>query len=101
MPCVGGGIPKFSHVARSLVSPALQVGKQTDGVTGWRAWDGSAGMAGGFTGGGNKAGDTLLQAATSSVSNDSISTSSQNLAVSLIDDLLVCRLPALFLDSVG
>lgn len=66
-----GGTALVGHTSqdsRSLISPALQLGKHSDGVFGWRACAGSGGMRGGSTGGGNKVCDALLHPATSCVS---------------------------------
>lgn len=62
-----------SNSVRSLIKPALHEGEQIDGGVGWRAWAGSAGMAGGSTAGGGKAGETVAQPLTSISSGISIS----------------------------
>lgn len=51
-----GGVSEYSKLFRSVVKPALHVGEQIDGRGGWRASDGSGGIAGGetTTGGGGK-----------------------------------------------
>lgn len=61
-----GAVSESSNCVRSLVKPALHVGKQIGGGLGWRAWAGSGGFAGGGTAeGGSELGDTLAQPVTS------------------------------------
>lgn len=72
-----GSVSKLSNSVRSLVKPALHVGKQIDGGSGWRACTGSAGMAGGCTTTGGKGCATVAQPLTSISSGNSISAGSR------------------------
>ncbi|KWU26768.1 hypothetical protein AS149_05455 [Burkholderia cenocepacia] len=59
-----------SELSRSLVSPAEQVGKQIEGAAGCRA----SGRSGGIARSGDKLGDLLAQADSSSIGSVSSST---------------------------
>lgn len=77
-----------SNSVRSLVKPALHVGEQIGGGAGWRAWAGSAGMAGGSTAGGGEAGETVAQPLTSISSGVSISAGARQGFVGFIGGFL-------------
>ena len=88
-----------SHDSRSLISPALQVGKHSGGVFGWHACAGSGGIRGGSTGGGGKVCNALLQPATSCVSQYSISPCLGGFEFGFIDGELVLADEVLTPDS--
>lgn len=90
-----------SNSVRSLVKPALHVGEQIGGGAGWRAWGGSAGMAGGCTAGGGEAGDTVAQPLTSISGSSSISAGALQGLVGFIGDFLHLCGAALFLGAGG
>lgn len=85
-----------SNCVRSRVKPALHVGEQIGGGVGWRAWAGSAGMAGGSTAGGGEAGETLAQPLTSISSGISISAGALQGVVGFIGGFLHLCGAALF-----
>jgi hypothetical protein len=90
-----------SNCVRSLVKPALHVGEQIGGGVGWRAWAGSAGMAGGSTAGGGEAGETLAQPLTSISSGISISARALHGLVGFIGGFLHLCGAALFFGAGG
>lgn len=89
-------IGNASQDSRSLISPALQLGKHSGSVFGWRAWAGSGGIRGGSTGSGSKCGDMLLQPATSSVSQCSVSAGLSDFLFGSINDLSLSFTPLRF-----
>lgn len=68
-----GAVSKSSNSVRSLVKPALHVGKHSGGGVGWCASAGSFGTAGACTTGGGEGGNVLAQPVTSISSGNSIS----------------------------
>ncbi|CDN60056.1 hypothetical protein I35_1533 [Burkholderia cenocepacia H111] len=86
-----GSVSVLCQLARALVSAAEHVGKQIEGVAGWRASGGSGGMAGGC----DELIDALLQAASGSASSKSIRERGSALVVRIVCDLLLCRGAAL------
>ena len=93
MACDAGGVSIISQDSRSFVSPAEHVGKHSDGVAGWRAWGGSAGIAG------DKLGDPLAQPVSSDSSSASISASGIGFFRSIIGNLRLRSGSALFFGS--
>ena len=73
--------------SRSLVSPAVQFGKQIEGIGTalTRASTGRAGIRGGSTDGSDISGELVEQLASSSVSDDSSSLGRSGLSVRTID----------------
>ena len=67
-----GQVSEARQLSRCAVSPAEQVGKQIEGVCGWRACGGRAGMRGGSGGGAAIVRELLAHAVSSSVSTASI-----------------------------
>jgi hypothetical protein len=92
------GVGVFSKDSRSLINPAEQVGKQTSGGFGWRAWIGSGGIAG-ATGG--EAFGVLPQPVSRIASAPSVSACRIGLVVCTFHRLLQLRVPAVFLRAGG
>ena len=74
-PPTSGSISNPRQLSRSVVSAALQLGEQIEGVGVWRALSGSGASLGGGTVGGNVVGEVAAQPASSSVGSDSVSSS--------------------------
>lgn len=100
-PCCVCKISESSNSFRSLVNPALHVGKQIGGGVGWRAWDGRTGMAGGCTTTGGKGRELVAQPLTSIDSRISIGASTRHDLVGFIDGFLHLCGAALFLGACG
>jgi hypothetical protein len=98
LPRDSGRVSVFSQFPRALVSAAEHVGKQNDGVSGWRPTAGSAGIAGGgvLT---NEGGDTLPQLLRNSASGTSILPRRFSFMSGRIGYLRLCRGAALFLEA--
>ncbi len=90
-----------SNSVRSLVKPALHVGKQIAGGAGCRAWGGSGGIAGACTTGGGNGGETVAQPLASISSGNSISAGAIEGVRGFIGDLLQRGAAALFLGARG
>jgi hypothetical protein len=87
-------ISESSNSVRSVVKPALHVGKHSFGGVGCFAWAGRGGIAAGLTSGRGKG---CAQPLSSSASALSISTSLNFTFAGFIGNLLCCRDAALFL----
>lgn len=92
------GVSVLRQLSRSSVSAPEHVGKQYDGIAGWRAACDSAGIAGPDTGV-DERGNTGEQLATNSVSGTSIIARRAGLLDGRIGNLRLCRCPALFLEA--
>lgn len=91
-----GFVSESSDSVRSLIKPALHVGKQIEGGVGCLACTGSAGIAGADTTGGGKLGDTLAQPLTNVAGRSSISASTRQVLFSFINHPLELSRSALF-----
>jgi hypothetical protein len=80
------GVSESSKLVRSVVKPALHVGKQIAGGAGCWACTVSGGIAGGATAGPGKLGDTLAQPLASISGASSISASLGKFRFSLMDN---------------
>lgn len=101
MPLTGGagGTPFISdprQFSRSSVSPAEQVGKQIEGVGGCRPSFGRGGRCAGCTDCGTEGCELCAQPALSICSGSSISTSSGNLFLAILNHSIDAGAPGLF-----
>lgn len=92
-----GGFSESRKLSRSRVNPAGQVGKQIEGRSGWRASAASGGIAGGFTGSGDKGAELVAQLASSTVSTASVIRSASGAGLGFLDCIVLLLLAAGFL----
>lgn len=84
-----GTVSVFCQLARALVSPAEQVGKQIEGAAGCRA----SGRSAGTSSVGNECGDLLTQAVSSTTGSNGISARLITFFRSIVCDPLLCHQP--------